>query len=42
MIKPIHWDTATLRREMVGYNMMSRQNSIYQRVPTSEWRTDTN
>jgi hypothetical protein len=42
IIKPIHWDTATLRREMVGYNMMQRENSIYQRIPESEWRMDAN
>ena len=41
-IKPIHADTATLRRELVGYNMMQRDNSIYQRVPESEWRLDAN
>ncbi len=38
IIKPIHWDTATLRREMVGYNMMQRENSIYQRIPEADWR----
>jgi DNA-binding transcriptional ArsR family regulator len=41
-IKPIHADTATLRRELVGYNMMCRENSIYRRVPESEWRMDAN
>jgi DNA-binding transcriptional ArsR family regulator len=41
-IKPIHSDTATLRRELVGYNMMRRENSIYQRVLESEWRIDAN
>jgi DNA-binding MarR family transcriptional regulator len=42
IIKPIHWDTATLRREMVGYNLMQRENSVYQRIPESEWRIDAN
>ena len=42
IIKPIHVDTATLRRELVGYNMMQRDNSIYQRVPESDWRMDSN
>ena len=42
IIKPIHWDTATLRREMVGYNMMHRANSIYERIPESEWRINSN
>ena len=40
MIKPSHPDTATLRRELVGYNMMKRDNSIYRRIPESEWRVD--
>ncbi|WP_373543095.1 hypothetical protein [Chamaesiphon sp.] len=26
---------------MVGYNMMQRDNSIYQRVPESDWRMDS-
>jgi DNA-binding transcriptional ArsR family regulator len=42
IIKPIHADTATLRRELVGYNMMRRENNIYQRVPETEWRMDSN
>jgi predicted transcriptional regulator len=36
IIKPIHADTATLRRELVGCNMMQRENGIYWRTPTSE------
>jgi hypothetical protein len=42
IIKPIHSDTATLRRELVGYNMMKRENSIYHSVPESAWRMDSN
>ncbi len=42
IIKPIHSDTATLRRELVGYNMMKRENSIYHSVPESDWRMDSN
>jgi hypothetical protein len=38
IIKPIHPDTATLRREMIGYNVMQRENGIYWRTPQSEWR----
>jgi hypothetical protein len=38
IIKPINPDTATLRRELVGYNMMQRENSIYQRIPAADWR----
>jgi predicted transcriptional regulator len=37
IIKPINSDTATLRRELVGYNMMQRENSIYQRIPEADW-----
>jgi predicted transcriptional regulator len=36
IIKLIHADTATLRRELVGCNMMQRENGIYWRVPTSD------
>jgi DNA-binding transcriptional ArsR family regulator len=36
IIKPIHPDTATLRREMVGYNMMQRENGVYWRSPVSD------
>jgi hypothetical protein len=36
IIKPIHTDTATLRRELVGCNMMQRENGIYWRTPLSE------
>jgi hypothetical protein len=42
IIKIIHPDTATLRRELVGYNMMHRENSIYQRLPEADWRIDSN
>jgi DNA-binding transcriptional ArsR family regulator len=38
IIKPIHPDTATLRREMIGYNVMQRENGIYWRIPQSQWR----
>lgn len=38
LLKPIHPDTATLRREMVGYNMMGRENSVYWRVPEMDWQ----
>lgn len=33
-----HWDSATLRREFIGYRMMERANGIYRRLPESEWR----
>ncbi len=36
IIKPVHADTATLRRELVGCQMMQRENGIYWRTPASE------
>jgi predicted transcriptional regulator len=36
IIAPIHADTATLRRELVGCNMMQRENGIYWRSPDAE------
>ena len=33
-----HWDSATIRREMIGYRMMARENGIYRRLPQAEWR----
>jgi hypothetical protein len=32
-----HWDSATLRREMVGYKMLARDKGIYWRLPEGEW-----
>ncbi len=37
-IKRVHPDTATLRRELIGYQMMQRENSVYWRLPESQWR----
>jgi predicted transcriptional regulator len=36
IIKAIHSDTATLRRELVGYNMMQRKDNVYWRTPATE------
>ena len=33
-----HWDSATLRREMVGHNMMARENRVYWRQPREMWK----
>ncbi|MBE9010691.1 metalloregulator ArsR/SmtB family transcription factor [Pseudanabaenaceae cyanobacterium LEGE 13415] len=41
IIKQIHPDTATLRRELIGYRMMQRENSVYWREPESEWREES-
>jgi len=38
IIQRRHWDSATLRRELVGYRMMTRAGGIYRRLPQSEWR----
>jgi hypothetical protein len=40
IIKRHHWDTATLRREMVGYRMLARSKGIYRCLPESEWRSE--
>ena len=40
VIKRHHPDCATLRRELVGYRMMSREASRYQRMPEGEWTND--
>jgi hypothetical protein len=42
IIKRHHWDTATLRREMIGYRMLGRSKGIYRRLPESEWRSEEN
>ncbi|HEY1426205.1 MAG TPA: metalloregulator ArsR/SmtB family transcription factor [Caulobacteraceae bacterium] len=33
-----HWDSATLRRELIGYGMMSRNAGVYWLNPEAEWR----
>ncbi|PSB67837.1 hypothetical protein C7B61_04075, partial [filamentous cyanobacterium CCP1] len=38
IIQQAHPDSATLRRELVGYQMMRRENGIYWRLPESEWK----
>ena len=34
-----HWDCATMRREMIGWKMMSREDGIYHRLPEAGWET---
>jgi len=41
LIQAHYWDSATLRREMIGYRMMARENNVYWRLPEDEWLTDT-
>jgi hypothetical protein len=33
-----YWDSATLRRELIGARMMAREAGIYWRLPETEWR----
>lgn len=33
-----HWDSATLRRELVGHAMLARKDRIYWRLPETEWK----
>ena len=37
-IQTHHWDSATLRRELVGHQMLARKNRIYWRLPEAEWK----
>jgi DNA-binding transcriptional ArsR family regulator len=37
-IQEHHWDSATLRRELVGHRMMAREKSVYWRLPEQDWR----
>ena len=34
-----HWDSATLRRELIGAAMMAREGGVYWRLPRSVWRS---
>ena len=38
IIQRRHWDSATLRREMIGYGLLGREGGVYWRRPESEWR----
>jgi hypothetical protein len=35
-----HWDSATLRREFIGYRMMARERGCYWRLPESQWASE--
>ena len=37
IIQKHHWDSATLRRELIGYRMLKRQKGMYWRQPESAW-----
>jgi hypothetical protein len=32
-----HWDSATLRRELVGYRMLTREKGMYWPLPEEQW-----
>jgi DNA-binding transcriptional ArsR family regulator len=36
-----HWDSATLRRELIGYRMMARGAGVYWRLPEAGWASET-
>jgi DNA-binding transcriptional ArsR family regulator len=38
MIQAHHWDSATLRRELIGHRMLAREKQIYWRLPETQWR----
>ena len=38
IIQRRHWDSATLRRELIGYGMMGREAGVYWLRPEAEWR----
>ncbi|MBP5974652.1 DUF2087 domain-containing protein [Brasilonema sp. CT11] len=35
-----HPDYATLRRELIGYQLMERENGFYWRSPASVWKSE--
>jgi DNA-binding transcriptional ArsR family regulator len=39
LIQERHWDSATLRRELIGHHMLARQDRIYWRLPEAEWKS---
>jgi DNA-binding transcriptional ArsR family regulator len=41
ILKTYNEDSANLRREFIGYNLMTRANGIYQRLPETEWLEET-
>lgn len=38
IIQRRHWDSATLRRELIGHHMMGRSGGMYWRTPKTGWR----
>ncbi len=42
ILKTYHEDSATLRREFIGYKLMTRTDGIYRRLPATEWLEEIN
>jgi DNA-binding transcriptional ArsR family regulator len=40
VLKQHHEDCATLRREFIGYRLMSRVRDVYRRLPETEWLSE--
>lgn len=38
IIQQRHWDCATLRRELIGAQMLAREGGVYWRMPQAEWK----
>jgi DNA-binding transcriptional ArsR family regulator len=38
LIQTHHWDSATLRRELVGHGMMARKDRVYWRMSEAGWK----
>lgn len=38
LIQQYHPDSATLRRELIGYQMMQRDQGVYWRLPETDWQ----
>ncbi len=36
-IQRYHWDSATIRREFIGYGMMAREKGVYWRLSDFDW-----
>jgi DNA-binding transcriptional ArsR family regulator len=37
IIQTRHWDSATLRRELIGHRMLARERGVYWRLPEAGW-----
>ncbi len=37
-IQAVWWDAATLRRELIGADMMAREDGVYWRLPEAGWK----